>query len=75
MPTGRLQSRSGSGEGAGARESIYESANQESRKTKVEASIQSASPLGFNLINRIQMKSFVFDFVIATAGVLMLVQP
>jgi hypothetical protein len=32
MPTGRLQSRSRSGEGAGARESIYESGKQESRK-------------------------------------------
>jgi uncharacterized protein len=74
-PTDRLQSRLGSGEGAGARESIYESGKQEDRKTRVEASIQSARPLGSNLINRIQMKSFVFDFVIATAGLLMLVQP
>ena len=32
-PTGRPQSRVGSGERAGARESIYESGTQESRKT------------------------------------------
>src|SRR5881409_2292271 len=74
MPTGRLQSRSGSGESAGARESIYESASTKAGKQRSRA-IHSASPLGSNLINRIQMKSFVFDFVIATAGVLMLVKP
>ena len=74
MPTGRLQSRSGSEEGAGARESIYESASTKAGKQRSRA-IHSASPLGSNLINRIQMKSFVFDFVVATAGVLMFVQP
>jgi uncharacterized protein YciI len=74
MPTGRLQSRLGSGEGAGARESIYESGNQESMKTEVAASIHFASPIGLHLINRVQMKFFLLDVSIAMAGVLILVQ-
>jgi hypothetical protein len=36
-PTGGPQSRVGSGERAGARESIYESGTQESRKTAFDA--------------------------------------
>jgi len=38
-PTGRLQSRLGSGARAGAGESIYESGNQESRETENETDI------------------------------------
>src|SRR6266446_1128334 len=72
---GRLQSRLGSGERAGARESIYESGNQESRKTEVAASIHFASPIGLHLINRVQMKFFLIDVFIAMASVLVLVQP
>jgi uncharacterized protein YciI len=52
---------------------IYESGNQESRKTEV-ASIDFASPIGLRLINRVQMKFFLLDVSIAMAGVLMFVQ-
>lgn len=43
-PTGRRQSRVGSGERAGARESIYESGKQESRKNPTKRYALVTSP-------------------------------
>ena len=54
---------------------IYESGNQESRKTEVAASIHFASRIGPHLIDRVQMKLSLLDVFMAMAGVFLLVQP
>ncbi len=74
-PTGRLQSRLGSGERAGARESIYESGDHESRKTEPTDRVHFDVSAGRNLIDRVEMKRFFFDIIIATTGLLVTLWP